>query len=200
MEDTGTTKASGQLSERRSRTRTSILVAAMHIVGEEGIAGLSMSALAARAGVSRQTLYNYCPDVDAVLAGMVELEDALQALLAWFGMESGGLDRTGVLAGLHVALMGLRPLLYVPIERNEGLYRMACSLAAGPSALAVAVLTLVAIDLSAPAFAESFIGSMAPFIAALVTLAIGALATKIAVRRRERLVEEMAAETEGSAG
>ena len=78
MEDAGTitTTASEQLSERRSRTRTSILLAAMHIVGEEGIAGLSMSTLAARAGVSRQTLYNYCPDVDAVLAGMVELGDA----------------------------------------------------------------------------------------------------------------------------
>lgn len=120
-----------------------------------------------------------------VLAGMVELEDALQALLAWFGMESSGLDRTGVLAGLYVALMGLPPLLYVPIERNEGLYRMACSLAAALSALAVAVLTLVVIDLSAPAFAESFVGSMAPLGAALVTLAIGALATKIAIRRRD---------------
>ena len=48
----------------------------MLIVSEEGIAGLTMSALAARAGVSRQTLYNYCPDVDAVLAGMVEMGDA----------------------------------------------------------------------------------------------------------------------------
>lgn len=77
MDDAGrvTTVAPEQLSERRSRTRSSILVTAMFIVSEEGIAGLSMSALAARAGVSRQTLYNYCPDVDAVLAGMVELGD-----------------------------------------------------------------------------------------------------------------------------
>ncbi len=74
-EGTVTMAATGQLSERRSRTRTSILVAAMYIVSEEGLAGLSMSALAARAGVSRQTLYNYWPDVDAVLAGMVELGD-----------------------------------------------------------------------------------------------------------------------------
>jgi AcrR family transcriptional regulator len=71
-----------QLSERRSRTVDSILVAAMLIVTEEGIAGLSMSALAARAGVSRQTLYNYYPDVDAVLAGMVEMGDAGAAQLA----------------------------------------------------------------------------------------------------------------------
>ena len=65
-----------RLSERRSRTLGSILAAAMLIVSEEGIAGLTMSALAARAGVSRQTLYNYYPDVDSVLAGMVEMGDA----------------------------------------------------------------------------------------------------------------------------
>lgn len=65
-----------QLSERRARTLGSILMAAVHIVAEEGIAGLTMSALAARAGVSRQTLYNYYSDVDGVLAGMVEMGEA----------------------------------------------------------------------------------------------------------------------------
>ena len=64
------------LSERRTRTVHSILGAAMRIVEEEGIAGLSMSNLAQRAGVSRQTLYNYYPDVDAVLGGLVEMGDA----------------------------------------------------------------------------------------------------------------------------
>ncbi len=72
----------GQLSERRARTAGSILMAAMQIVAVEGIAGLSMSALAARAGVSRQTLYNYYPDVEAVLAGMVELGETGTAELA----------------------------------------------------------------------------------------------------------------------
>ena len=65
----------GALSEKRTRTVHSILGAAMRIVEEEGIAGLSMSNLALRAGVSRQTLYNYFPDIDAVLAGLVELGD-----------------------------------------------------------------------------------------------------------------------------
>lgn len=72
----------GQLSERRARTLGSILMAAMLIVSEEGIAGLSMSTLAARAGVSRQTLYNYYPDVDAVLAGMIEMGEVGTAALA----------------------------------------------------------------------------------------------------------------------
>jgi len=65
----------GALSEKRTRTVHSILGAAMRIVEEEGIAGLSMSNLAQRAGLSRQTLYNYFPDIDAVLAGLVELGD-----------------------------------------------------------------------------------------------------------------------------
>ena len=129
-----------------------------------------------------------------VLAGMVELQQSVQDLLAWFSVESGGLDRIGLLAGLYVAAMGLRPLLYLSMERNEGLYRMAWSLIAALSALAAAILAQVAIRLSAPAFAESFIGGMAPVLAACVALGIGWAVTKIATRRRDR----MAGETEGA--
>lgn len=82
QDDTPASLVHGQLSERRSRTVDGLLMAAMSIVTEEGIAGLSMSALAARAGVSRQTLYNYYADVDAVLAGLVEMGDAGTAELA----------------------------------------------------------------------------------------------------------------------
>jgi AcrR family transcriptional regulator len=70
------------LSERRSQTVGGILAAAMQIVTDEGIAGLSMSSLASRAGVSRQTLYNYFPDVDAVLTGLFEMGNAGAAELA----------------------------------------------------------------------------------------------------------------------
>jgi AcrR family transcriptional regulator len=72
----------GALSEKRSRTVHSILGAAMQIVMEEGVAGLSMSALAQRAGMSRQTIYNYFPDVEAVLTGLVEMGDAGDTELA----------------------------------------------------------------------------------------------------------------------
>lgn len=128
-----------------------------------------------------------------VLAGMVELEQSVQSLLAWAGIESGGLDRTGLLAGLYVAVMGLRPLLYLSMERNEGLYRMAWSLVAALSALATAIAALVATRLAAPAFAESFPGSMAPIIAACAALAIVWAATAFATRRRERMMAEATA-------
>lgn len=125
-----------------------------------------------------------------VLAGMVELQQAVQDLLAWAGMESGGLDRIGLLAGLYVAAMGLRPLLYLPMERNEGLYRMAWSLVAALSALAAAIVALIATRLAAPGFAESFAGGLTPILAACAALGLGWAATLIATRRREGMVAE----------
>lgn len=125
-----------------------------------------------------------------VLAGMVELQQAIQGLLGWAGMESGGLDRIGLLAGLYVAAMGLRPLLYLPMERNEGLYRMAWSLVVALSALAAAIVALIAIRLAAPAFAESFAGGLTPILAACAALGLGWAATLIATRRREGMVAE----------
>ncbi len=70
------------LSDRRTRTVHGILAAAMQAMAQEGIAGLTMSTLAQRAGVSRQTLYNYFPDIDAVLAGLVQAGDEGTAELA----------------------------------------------------------------------------------------------------------------------
>lgn len=126
-----------------------------------------------------------------VLAGMVELQQSVQGLVAWFGLEGGGLDRIGLLAGLYVAGTGLRPLLYLPLERNEGLYRMAWSFAAALAALTAATVTAVAVHLTSPAFAQGFPGSMTPAVAAITVLAIGWAATKLATRRREWMAGEI---------
>ncbi len=75
------------LSAHRVRTAERIAGVAMSIIASRGIAGLTMSALADAAGVSRQTLYKYFPDVDAVLAemaaigsaGITELADRIDA-------------------------------------------------------------------------------------------------------------------------
>ena len=72
----------GDLSEKRAHTVDGILSTAMVIVTEEGMAALSMSTLAARAGVSRQTLYTYFPDVEAVLTGMARMGEASTLELA----------------------------------------------------------------------------------------------------------------------
>jgi AcrR family transcriptional regulator len=60
----------GGLSARRLRTAERIALVAAHIIDQNGIAALSMARLADEAGVSRQTLYQYFPDVDAVLEGI----------------------------------------------------------------------------------------------------------------------------------
>lgn len=60
----------GELSARRLRTAERIALVAAHIIDRDGIAALSMSRLADEAGISRQTLYQYFPDVDAVLEGI----------------------------------------------------------------------------------------------------------------------------------
>lgn len=72
----------GSLSAHRMRTSERIAHVAMGIISADGIAGLSMSALADAAGVSRQTLYKYFPDVDAVLAEMAAVGRAGVAELA----------------------------------------------------------------------------------------------------------------------
>ena len=70
------------LSAHRVRTAERIAGVAMGIIASHGIAGLSMSALADAAGISRQTLYKYFPDVDAVLAEMAAMGSAGIAELA----------------------------------------------------------------------------------------------------------------------
>jgi AcrR family transcriptional regulator len=49
-----------------------ILAAAVELIAERGVAGLSMSGLAEAAGVARQTLYNYFGDLAAVIGALGE--------------------------------------------------------------------------------------------------------------------------------
>lgn len=72
----------GALSDHRSRTAERIALVAVGIIDRDGIAGLTMSRLADEAGISRQTLYKYYPDVDAVLEGIAAVGGAGVAELA----------------------------------------------------------------------------------------------------------------------
>jgi len=57
----------------RTGQRKSIAHTAMALLVEAGGAGLSMSALAQAAGISRPTLYRYYPDMESVLVGVAGL-------------------------------------------------------------------------------------------------------------------------------
>ena len=57
----------------RGEPRDRIMVAAFELVAEEGLGSVTMTAIADRADVARQTLYNHFTDVEQiVIAGMVE--------------------------------------------------------------------------------------------------------------------------------
>ena len=48
-----------------------IMEAALMLIAEQGLGGVTMLAIAEAAGVARQTLYNYYPDVDSIIAEAV---------------------------------------------------------------------------------------------------------------------------------
>ncbi|NQV05353.1 TetR/AcrR family transcriptional regulator [bacterium] len=52
-------------------THERIVSAALRLIGERGMAGATMSSVAEEAGVSRQTVYNHFPDVDAMVVAAV---------------------------------------------------------------------------------------------------------------------------------
>lgn len=56
--------------------------AAVVLISQQGLSGVTMSSLAKAAGVSRQTLYNNYPDVDSVVADAVDThnQESLQHL------------------------------------------------------------------------------------------------------------------------
>ncbi|HEY0803811.1 MAG TPA: TetR/AcrR family transcriptional regulator, partial [Pseudonocardiaceae bacterium] len=62
------------LAGHKERLREHIIDTAAELVRERGSATVPMSVLAVRAGIARATLYNYFPDIEAVLAALVAQE------------------------------------------------------------------------------------------------------------------------------
>ena len=59
--------------DHRTQQSEAIAATALSLIIEHGAPALTMAAIAAAAGISRQTLYRYYPDIDAVLVGIAEL-------------------------------------------------------------------------------------------------------------------------------
>jgi AcrR family transcriptional regulator len=72
--DAGGARWAATVEAHRQAQQDLILDAVIGLLGERGIAGLTMSALAERAGVSRATVYHYFADVDQVLAAWASRE------------------------------------------------------------------------------------------------------------------------------
>lgn len=123
------------------------------------------------------------------LAGMVGVEQNIQTVLGWLRIDGGGLTRTGVLAGIYVAAAGLRPMLYVPAGRNEGLYRLAWSLVVALSAMGIATFVLIVMRLFARDYSDTFWGGMMPLVATALTLSVGWVVARFATSRRRHMAD-----------
>jgi AcrR family transcriptional regulator len=55
-------------ADRGPKTRGRIIEAALGLIADRGMGGVSMTAIAESAGVARQTLYNHFPDLDSIVA------------------------------------------------------------------------------------------------------------------------------------
>lgn len=64
--------------QRARATCEAILEAAAHIIGREGLAGFNTNAVAARAGVSIGSLYQYFPNKDSLMAALIERQQESQ--------------------------------------------------------------------------------------------------------------------------
>lgn len=71
----------------RPGTTERIVVATFELLAEQGLASITMSAVATRAGISRQTLYNHFANVDSIItaATAAHYEADLQALTGMLG-------------------------------------------------------------------------------------------------------------------
>ncbi len=101
----------------RPDTTARITEATFALIAEHGLAGITMSAVASKAGVARQTLYNHFPDVDSILAAaMAEHHHddlrALAGMLTTIPTATGRLEHLARHTTVTAAQHGAQPSLH----------------------------------------------------------------------------------------
>ncbi len=103
-------------------TRSRIIAAALGLIAEHGMTGVTMKAVAATAGVSRQTLYNHYSDIDAIVVETLQAHqkatlNELRSILETIESPPGRLEhlvRHSAATGVHHPPIGpLEPALSV---------------------------------------------------------------------------------------
>jgi AcrR family transcriptional regulator len=95
------------VASHKQRLRATIIDAAVELVRDRGRGDVTMSAVAARAGIGRATLYNYFSDLDHILAAFVvdEFEHHHATLDADLATRSDPLDRLQIVVRTSVAYL-----------------------------------------------------------------------------------------------
>ncbi|MFD0579931.1 TetR/AcrR family transcriptional regulator [Dactylosporangium darangshiense] len=123
------------IDEHRRTVHAAILDTTAALVAEQGLAGVTMSQIAARAGIGRATLYKYFPDVEAIVVAWHERQvgehlaqltqaasadaepgERLRTVLSTLAELTGGRHQPGT------APVGHGPDLAVPLHRAEHLH------------------------------------------------------------------------------
>jgi AcrR family transcriptional regulator len=60
------------MSKHRTRQISRIVQATLNLIGDDGLSGLNISKVAEAAGMTRQTIYSYFPDVGAIIEAALE--------------------------------------------------------------------------------------------------------------------------------
>lgn len=90
---------------REPLSRARIVTAALELIEEEGLEGLSMRHLGRRLGVEAMALYHYFPNKAALLEAMATAAEDVEQV---FGGFFAGMDFTGMDAGQRIVAIGLR--------------------------------------------------------------------------------------------
>jgi AcrR family transcriptional regulator len=78
------TDSEPKLSERRARTRQKLLEATLAVIGEGGLHGVSLDAVAKRVGVTKGAIYDNFESKDAmIIAAFASLPDDAMAPIVW---------------------------------------------------------------------------------------------------------------------
>lgn len=90
---------------REPLSRERIITAALELIEEEGLEGLSMRHLGRRLGVEAMALYHYFPNKAALLEAMATAAEDVEQV---FGGYFSGMDFTGMSAAERIVAIGLR--------------------------------------------------------------------------------------------
>jgi AcrR family transcriptional regulator len=117
------------MSSTQSPTRQRIIDAAMKLFYAEGIGRVSVDAVAAKAGVTKRTLYYHFDSKDDLITAYLEERDQpnLKQLASWYESAKGGVDEQVAAIFTNLARVARHPKW-----RGCGFLRTAAELAAMP--------------------------------------------------------------------